>query len=71
VNAQWRLALMGFPLHWLDVPDVTLDGLTKRRSEKQARWWNKAGVVMTGNAQNPRVVEALAKAMLCAVEAIE
>jgi hypothetical protein len=51
---------MGYPLEWLDV-DLEVAAAGKRSPE---RWWNKQGVAMTGNAQNPRVVAVLARAMV-------
>lgn len=69
VNAAWRLALMGYPPGWLDVPEETLLGLRpKGTAEARSRWWNKQGVIMTGNAQNAAVVELMAGAMVDAVE---
>jgi len=57
---------MGFPLHWLDLPSDRLEAMKTGAAERRARWWNKQGIVMTGNAQNPRVVEVLGRAMIAA-----
>lgn len=63
INARWRLALMGYPIDWLEVPDEIVRGLAPTARDL-GRWWNKRGVIATGNAQNCRVVEAIAGAML-------
>ncbi len=54
---------MGYPLDWLDLDDATLAALAPSARDV-GRWHNKQGVIATGNAQNPRVVEALARAMV-------
>ncbi len=72
VNAAWRLALMGYPVDWMDIPAEQLHALRlgtmyRPRSfkiEAARRWWNKQGVIATGNAQNCRNVEVLALAMV-------
>jgi len=54
---------MGYPLDWLDV-NLSIAAAGKRNPD---RWWNKQGVAMTGNAQNPRVVAVLARAMMASM----
>jgi hypothetical protein len=54
---------MGYPLHWLDIPDekiAALAGPKYKTAEKRARWWNKQSIKMTGNAQVPQCVAMLA-----------
>ncbi len=64
VNAAWRLALMGYPIDWLDVPEERVLALAGPRVREPGRWWNKQGVIATGNAQNCRCVEVIAGAMI-------
>jgi len=67
INAAWRLALMGFPIDWLDLPDGTLARLAGpkyRTPEARARWANKRGVKATGNAQVPQCVELVMASFL-------
>ena len=71
ISAVWRLALMGYPLHWLDVPADVLGRLCPKyagKPAKLAKWWNKQGVAMTGNAQTPQNVAAIAGGMVQFVE---
>lgn len=70
INAAWRLALMGFPTDWLDLPDETLARLAgpkSRTPEARARWANKQGVKATGNAQVPQCVELVMGSFLDAM----
>lgn len=69
INAAWRLALMGFPTDWLDLPDETLARLAPsvRTPEARARWANKQGVKATGNAQVPQCVELVMASFLDAI----
>lgn len=64
VSARWRCALMGYPIDWLDIDPAAIAGLAPARTRDLGRWWNKQGVIATGNAQNPRVVEVIARGML-------
>ncbi len=64
INARWRLGLMGFPLHWLDVEEGVARGLAGARCRDVGRWMNRKGVEATGNAQVPQNVELIARAML-------
>lgn len=71
ISARWRLALMGYPLHWLDVdPAIVaeLAGPRVKTDEARARWWNKAGIEHTGNAQTPQVVAVLAAGLMDAIK---
>lgn len=67
VNAAWRLALMGYPIDWLDVPGDRVRELAGPKVRDPGRWWNKQGVIATGNAQNCRCVEVIAGAMIDAM----
>lgn len=72
MNARWRLALMGFPTDWMDLPDTAVKGLLDERKagtryrgpEHRARWANKQGIRATGNAQVPQCVAAIAGAIV-------
>lgn len=72
INAAWRLALMGFPTNWLDLPDETLAWLApkSRTPEARARWANKQGVKATGNAQVPQCVELVMASFLDAIAGV-
>lgn len=61
INAQWRLALMGYPLHWLDLPAK----VAARFGTDRAR--NKRGIEATGNAQVPQCVKLIAAAWIQAM----
>jgi len=62
INAQWRLALMGYPLHWLDLPAK----VAARFGTDRAR--NKRGIEATGNAQVPQCVKLIAAAWVEAMK---
>ena len=66
ISARWRLALMGYPLHWLDVADDAVARLagTRVRETKLGAWWNKRGIEMTGNSQCPQNVAVIARAIM-------
>lgn len=72
ISARWRLGLMGYPLGWLDVDAAALARLKPEYADKPvklARWWNKQGVAMTGNAQVPQCVAAIAAGLVEATQA--
>jgi len=62
ISAQWRLALMGYPLHWLDLPAK----VAARFGTDRAR--NKRGIEATGNAQVPQCVKLIAAAWVEAMK---
>ncbi len=61
MNARWRLALMGYPLHWLDLPP---DVAARHGSPSRV---NKHGVEATGNAQVPQCVRLVAESWIDAM----
>lgn len=72
ISAAWRCQLMGYPAWWLDVPADELARLRPEyagKPEKLARWWNKEGIKMTGNAWVPQVAAQIAAGMLDVVGA--
>ena len=60
---------MGYPLDWLDVPDAAIAALpgAPKDDRKRAKWWNKQGVIATGNAQVPQNAALLMRGMREAV----
>ncbi len=73
ISARWRLGLMGYPLGWLDVDPAVLARLKPEYADKPvklARWWNKQGVAMTGNAQVPQCVAAIAAGLVEAMDEV-
>jgi hypothetical protein len=64
ISAAWRLALMGYPLHWLDIDPGTLAGMVPPRCKAADRWWNKRGIEHTGNAQVPQCVAVIARGLM-------
>ena len=82
ISARWRLGLMGYPLGWLDVDAAALARIRPLypmppgsvakwlgNRAKVNRWWNKQGVAMTGNAQVPQCVAAIAAGLVEATQA--
>lgn len=58
ISAKWHLALMGYPLHWLDLPAKVAARFGT------AKKLNRLGIEATGNAQVPQCVAVLARAWL-------
>jgi len=59
---------MGFPPGWLDLDEARVEEMSRLNGPgkrvKRGRWWNKQGVIATGNSQSPQCVAVVARAML-------